>query len=76
MSQRTGPYCLVPYKRMEDQDVVPDRTLLLGFPQKNGGEGCHVGQDLVGWFRTGERKIMISSQTEHCCFVFIQKNGG
>ena len=32
---------------MEEKDVMPDRTLLLGFLQKNGGKGCHTGQDLV-----------------------------
>ena len=28
MSQRTGPCCSVSYKRMEEKDVVLDRTLL------------------------------------------------
>ena len=50
MSRRTGPCYSVSYKRMDDKDVMPDRALLLDFLQKNGGEGCHVGQDLVAWF--------------------------
>ena len=50
MSRWIGPCCLVSYKRMEDKDVMPDRTLLISFLQKNGGEGCHVGQDLIPGF--------------------------
>ena len=37
MSHRTGPYCLVSYKRMEDEDAMSGRTLWLDLLQKNGG---------------------------------------
>ena len=47
MSYRTGPGCLVSYKRMGEKDVMPDRSSLLGFLQKNGGKGCRTGQVLV-----------------------------
>ena len=48
MSCRTGPCCsVVSYKRMEEKDVMRDRSLLLGFLQKNGGKGCHTGQALI-----------------------------
>ena len=36
---------------MEEKDVILNRTLVtLNFIsyKKNGGEGCHCGQDLVG----------------------------
>ena len=48
MSCRTGPCCcVVSYKRMEEKDVMWDRSSLLGFLQKNGGKGCHNGQALI-----------------------------
>ena len=48
MSHRTGPCCcMVSYKRMEEKDVMRDRSSLLGFLQKNGGKGCHNGQALI-----------------------------
>ena len=50
------------------------------FLQKNGGEGCHPGQDLVvsSLFPTKEWRKRMSCRTgpRLLCFYFLQKNGG
>ena len=37
MSCRTGPRCLVSYKRMEEKDVVPDRSFLINLSKGQFG---------------------------------------
>ena len=60
---------MVSYKRMEEKDAILGRTLLLDlcFPQKNGGRGCHTGQDLVFFivisYRRMEEKDAIQGRT-------------
>lgn len=52
LSLRTGPCWLwialefISYKRMVEKDVTLDRPLCYCFLRKNGGKGCHTGQDL------------------------------
>ena len=73
MSRRTGPCCSVSYKRVEDKDVMPDRTLLLNFLQKNGGEGCHFGQDLVAWFPIKEWRIRMPCGAGPCWLILYRE---
>lgn len=42
---------------MEEKDVIVDRPLYYGFLQKNGGQGCHAGQDL--WKVYGRGIILV-----------------
>ena len=75
MSCRTGPCCLVSYKRMEEKNVMPDRTLLLDHTQENEGKGCRTGQDLVAWFPTKEWRKRMSCRTGPCCLVSYRRMG-
>ena len=62
MSSRTGPCCILmtSYGRMVERDAISSRTLFLflNFLQKNGGGGCHPGQDLVKCFLAVDISVM------------------
>ena len=47
----------ISYKRMEEKDVTVDRPLCFGFLRKNGGHGCHTGQDLRIVYGRGTTRV-------------------
>ena len=70
MSPWTGPCVMVSYKRMEEKDVIMDRPLCYGFLQKNGGQGCHAGQDLWLVYGRGTRGFILLRRRTFCLVVF------
>ena len=58
---------------MEEEGVTVDRSLLLGFLEKNGGRGCHGGQVLIAWFPTKEWRIRMSCRTGPRCSVSYKR---
>ncbi len=59
---------LISYRRMEEKDVIVDRTLFsLLFPTKEWRKGCHCGQDLVFsiliFYKRMEEKDVIVDRT-------------
>ena len=66
---------------MEEKDVILDRTLFcfgVHFLQKNGGGGCHHGQDLVYLnsisYRRMEEEDVITDRTLFAlCFISYKR---
>ena len=73
---------LISNKRMVEKDVILDRTSFLYsyFLQKNGGKGCHRGQDLVFFTRISykrmEEKDVIVDRTLSIIFLMSQRCDG